>query len=88
VAPFTFGVTTAAGANVVAGTGGTGVFSLIAGVERVREVEFEVGKTTVDIDDEGADFWAVEDSASLPTRRRLPSVVEGVRMEESSIRGP
>lgn len=88
VAPFTFGVTTAAGANVVAGTGGTGVFSLIAGVERVREVEFEVGKTTVDIDDEGADFWAVEDSASLPTRRRLPSVVEGVRMGESSIRGP
>jgi len=87
-APFTFGVTTAAGANVDAGTDGTGVFSLIEGVERVGEVEFEIGKPMVDVDDEGADFCAVEDSASLPTRRRLASVAEGVRMGDSSIREP
>lgn len=88
VAPFTFGVTTAAGANIGADTGGTRVFSLIAGVERVGEVEFEVGKPMLDIDDGGADFCAVEDSASLPTRRRFAAVAQGVCMGDSSIRGP
>jgi len=55
----------------------------------VVEVELEVGKTTGDVDARDADFCAVEVSASLPTRRRLLSLAEGVGGGgDSLIRGP